>query len=59
MREVILQLFLNKQQIVKEITELQSFEKRTEQIEVLIKSKHDELDKYEHLIDLFFKSVGM
>jgi len=59
MREVILQLFLNKQQIVKEITELQSFEKRTEQIEVLIKSKHDEWDKYEHLIDLFFKSVGM
>jgi hypothetical protein len=59
MREIILQLFLNKQKIVQELTELQSFEKRTEQIEALIQSKHDELDKYEHLIDLFFKSVGL
>lgn len=59
MRDVILQLFLNKQQIVKELTDLQSFEKRSEEIEALIKSKHDEWDKYEHLIDLFFKSVGM
>ena len=58
MRDVILQLFLNKQQVVSEISTLQT-KPTAEWDEKLIKAKHEEWDRYEHLIDLFFKSVGI
>ena len=58
MRNLILQLFLNKQQVVKEIEELQS-QPQSEYNDMLIKAKHTEWDKYEHMIDLFFLSVNL
>lgn len=58
MRKLVLQLFLNKQKVVKEIEELQS-QPQSEWNEPLIKSKHEEWDKYEHMIDLFFIAINM
>lgn len=58
MRNLILQLFLNKQHVVKEIEELQS-KPATEWNHSLIESKHKEWDRYEHMIDLFFQSVNL
>lgn len=58
MRNLILQLFLNKQQVVKEIEELQS-KPQAEWNHSLIDAKHKEWDRYEHMIDLFFQSVNL
>ena len=58
MRNLILQLFLNKYQVVNEIGELQSKPHGEWNIS-LIEAKHKEWDKYEHMIDLFFKSINM
>lgn len=58
MRNLILQLFLNKQHVVKEIEELQS-KPYSERNPSLIQSKHEEWDRYEHMIDLFFQSVNL
>ena len=58
MRNLILQLFLNKQHVVKEIEELQS-KPQSEWNHSLIDSKHKEWDRYEHMIDLFFQSVNL
>lgn len=58
MRNLILQLFLNKQHVVKEIEELQS-KPQNEWNHSLIDSKHKEWDRYEHMIDLFFQSVNL
>jgi len=58
MRNLILQLFLNKQQVVKEIEQLQS-EPQSEWNDSMIKAKHAEWDKYEHMIDLFFLSINL
>ena len=58
MRNLILQLFLNKQHVVKEIEELQS-KPHSEWNYSLIDAKHKEWDRYEHMIDLFFQSVNL
>ena len=58
MRRVILQLFLNKQHVLREIEEIQS-KQDSEWDNILLKSKHEEWDRYEHLIDLFFNSIGL
>lgn len=58
MRDLILQLFLNKQHVVKEIEELQS-KPQSEWNNSLIEAKHKEWDRYEHMIDLFFQSVNL
>lgn len=61
MRKVVLQLFLNKHKIVKEIEELQSVDsdKSERGHRALIDAKHEEWDRTEHLIDLFFESINM
>jgi len=58
MRNLILQLFLNKHQLIKEIGVLQSMPSEKWD-HALIKAKHEEWDKYEHMIDIFFLSIGL
>jgi len=58
MRNLILQLLLNKQQVVKEIEELQS-KPQSEWNQSLIDAKHKEWDRYEDMIDLFFLSINL
>ena len=58
MRNLILQLFLNKQQAVNEIEQLQSLP-QSDWNYPLIETKHKEWDRYEHMIDLFFKSINL
>lgn len=58
MRTVIEQLFLNKAKLKKEIEQLQS-QPRDKWNEELINAKHQDWDRIEYLIDLFFKSVGI
>lgn len=58
MRNLILQLFLNKQKVVDEIAVLQA-QPHEEWNSELIDAKHEEMDRYEHMIDLFFVSVNL
>lgn len=58
MRNLILQLFLCKQHVVKEIEELQS-KPQSEWNQSLIDSKHKEWDRYEAMINLFFESINL
>lgn len=61
MRNVILQLFLDKYKVRNEIEELQSqpLQVGEERNHKLIEAKHKEWDRIEHLIDLFFQGIGM
>ena len=58
MRNLILQLFVNKNKLVAEIEALQK-EPREKWNKELIDAKHAEWDRIEHTIDLFFLSVGL
>jgi hypothetical protein len=58
MKNLILQIFLNKYKIIQEIDELQS-KTHAEWNEPLIDAKHKEWDRYEHMIDLFFQSINL
>lgn len=58
MRNVILQLFLDKYKVRNEIEELQNSPNPVKNYE-LIEAKHKEWDRIEHLIDLFFKGISM
>lgn len=58
MKRLILQLFLNKHNVAKELQELQSKNHKDWNTE-LIDAKHAELDKYNHMIDLFFESINL
>lgn len=58
MRNIILQLFLDRYKVRTEIEQLQLKSKEDWNKE-LVDAKHAEWDRIEHLIDIFFKSVGM
>lgn len=61
MKNVILQLFLDKYKVRNEIEELQNSPIAPNEVKnnELIEAKHKEWDRIEHLIDLFFKGIGM
>ncbi len=58
MRKVILQLFLRKSQVVREISIMQD-KPRKEWNEEELDAKHREWDNCEKMIALFFEAVGM
>ena len=58
MKRMILQLFVNKSLVAKEIEKLQKGP-HTGWNEELINAKHEELDRINHMVDLFFDHIGM
>lgn len=63
MKKLILQLFLNKQHVVAEITRMQAINNfdsdeaaRIHRAE--LERLHTEWDRYEHMINLFFEGIG-
>lgn len=56
MRELISQLFVDKAKIIREIEQLQ---KQPLENKEILDFKHNEWNRIEHLIDLFFLSINM
>lgn len=54
MRELISQLFVDKAKIIREIEQLQ---KQSLENKEILDFKHNEWNRIEHLIDLFFLSI--
>ena len=58
MKKIALQLFLNKFTVRQQIEEIQS-KPDTEWDKTKLDALHAEWDRTEHLIELFFESVGL